>query len=147
MGWKAFFVLVALSVFFVSSTHAQDISPYSANYRREALCTDSDGGVNDSVKGVVVSRYNEVLADYCLTPSTLVERYCDFRFVRSHRHRFVYCVRGCHLGACRGEETHYLLNATPSNVYEPQNQSLDSTPSSLRLLPTSQARWAELFER
>jgi hypothetical protein len=71
----------------------------------ETVCIDSDGGINYDVAGQIEGNIGsgypnevQVYLDYCLNPTSIIERYCtsDYTdFTIQHN-----CENGCYEGAC-----------------------------------------------
>ena len=106
-GLKIIFLLliVILSLSIVSAGFFSDFWNKITGKSVET-CTDSDGGLNYSEKGVVYYGQNE-FNDYCLG-SDLVEWYCKYNEVSALKYK---CPESCQNGACMlGECTNYYAD-------------------------------------
>lgn len=96
------FVLVFLALILLNSINAEVISSVPAS----VSCTDSDGGLNYNIKGIVDSSYNGVKtssADKCaVNGKDLVEYFCTNNRFDSRQYT---CEKGCKDGACISAET------------------------------------------
>lgn len=77
-------------------------------------CTDDDGGIYPSTKGIVVSdnfNYGQsiTITDYCLNSSDAVDYSCDAG--NTYKQDVFACKYGCNNGACVNERYSYFLSA------------------------------------
>ncbi len=83
----------------------------------ETLCTDSDGGKNYYVRGVIAYEGRRSAAiDSCSNANTLSEGYCENNEVKWETH---VCPNGCKDGACTAPECEAIgsLNEGESSTY------------------------------
>ena len=68
------------------------------------VCSDSDGGINDSIKGII-NDSEDVYEDYCKDFYNLVEGYCEpVSNGELYGSQTIYCPFGCENGACKEGE-------------------------------------------
>ncbi len=94
-----FFILIILLLSLTSCTRIND----NDLFKPEAMCTDSDHGIYEYVKGEAASR--NALNDYrlstgsdiCIDENTLQETYCNHVYIDSE---YIECQNGCKNGIC-----------------------------------------------
>jgi len=79
------------------------MQPQVVTIKQGLKCTDSDGGKNEYVKGVVMMNTQVMFTDRCVDPYQIEEAYCDS--VGSarpyYKKYFQMCDNGCSDGACK----------------------------------------------
>ena len=64
------------------------------------ICHDSDGGLNEKIRGVTYGAHGSIHKDTCISPSTLSEGYCEPTKGDKVMHKLIYCDNGCKNGEC-----------------------------------------------
>jgi len=112
--------VIVVGVVFVMGNFVPNLSPYATNIGGKAInaCTDSDGGINEAVRGTTCGRdgnsrsalsstsnRRSCFTDSCINNNTLTEYYCTNSSLRDSTE--IHCRFGCVNGACvGGNETH-----------------------------------------